>query len=118
MPEYVFHSDYFEIRLSRVEKLAALRFNQKIAWSSIRGATQDPGAIPSQLGFRAPGTGFPNMIAAGTFFKNSERQFAFWGKGEVPVVVELRNHKFQRLILGSKTPSELVDKINSRAKAA
>ena len=113
MPKYEITSKTFEIRLTPVERLASLRWGVSVPLSSIKGATIDRGAVPAQLGLRIPGTGFPGVIAAGTFIKNRDKQFVFWAIGDSVVVVELTGHKFQRLILGTKNPEELERQINS-----
>lgn len=112
MPSYEIEKGKLEVKLSPIEKLASLRWSVSVPLDSIRGATVDPKAVPKQLGLRAPGTGFPWLVAAGTFFKSGDRQFAFWKIGETPVIVELQNHKFARLILGTKSPLDLERKIN------
>jgi hypothetical protein len=113
MPKYEITKQSLEIHLSPIEKLASLRWGVSVPLSSIKGATIDRGAVPAQLGLRIPGTGFPGLIAAGTFIKNRDKQFVFWAVGDSVVVVELTGHKFQRLILGTKNPEELERQINS-----
>lgn len=112
MPKYEIEENNLEVRLSWLERLASLRWGVSVPLTSIKGATVDRGAIPAQLGIRAPGTGFPGVIAAGTFYKNLEKQFVYWAVGDQVVVVELKDHKFQRLILGTPNPAELEQLIN------
>jgi hypothetical protein len=112
MPTYEINNGNLEVRLRPMERLASLRWKVSVPLSQIRGATVDRGAVPAQLGIRAPGTGFPGLIAAGTFYKRLEKQFVYWGVGESVVVVELEGHRFRRLILGSKDPIELEQSIN------
>lgn len=112
MPRYELNQTYLEVHLNFLDRVSTLQPSFKVPLNDIRGATLDPGVIPSQLGFRAPGTGLPWVIAAGTWFKNGDRQFVCWYRGHTPVVIELKNHKFARLILGSKDARELVDAIN------
>jgi hypothetical protein len=112
MPRYEVNSGKLEVKLNWLERLASLRWGVSVPLSQIKGATVDRGAVPAQLGIRAPGTGFPGMIAAGTFFKRLDKQFVYWGVGESVVVVELEGHKFRRLILGTKHPVELEQRIN------
>jgi hypothetical protein len=113
MPKYKVANGQLEVHLSWMERLASLRWGVTVPLSQIKGATVDRGAVPAQLGIRAPGTGFPRVIAAGTFYKGFEKQFVFWGLGESVVVVELDGHKFRRLILGTNNPVELEQQINS-----
>lgn len=113
MPVIEVGNGFLEVKLSPLQRWATLRKGLKIPLSQVRGATADPAAIPQQLGMRAPGTGVPGFIAAGTYYKSGDKQFAYWRRGETAVVVELSGHKFDRLILGSKNPRELADKINA-----
>lgn len=53
-----------------------------------------------ELGLRAPGTGLPGILSAGTFYKNGDRQFVFIGPKTHPVVIELANEKWKRIVLG------------------
>lgn len=114
MPHYEVTSTHLEVHLSLLDQISSLRRSFRVPLKNIRGATEDLGVIPSELGLRAPGTGLPWVIAAGTFFKRRERQFVYWLRGQVPVVVELKDHKFERLILGSTEARQLVDNINSK----
>jgi hypothetical protein len=118
MPELSFTDQHLVVKLSRWEQVAMLRKSFLVPWNQVRGATEDFGAIPAELGIRAPGTGFPGAIAAGTYYKRFAKQFVAWYKGQIPVVVELKGHKFARLILGSSDPKTLVREINSRAQAS
>ncbi len=113
MPSYEVTTTHLKVHLNLLDQLRSLRRSFSVPLSNIRGATEDLGVIPSELGIRAPGTGLPGVIAAGTFFKRFERQFVYWLRGQTPVVVELKNHKFERLILGTTDARDLVDKINS-----
>jgi hypothetical protein len=117
MPNYEFTNTHLVIGFKPLEKIAALTGDLSIPWESVRGATEDFGAVPGELGIRAPGTGWPGSIATGTFYKRSRRQFVWWLKGHIPVIVELKNHRFERLILGSSDPKSLAQQINSRAAA-
>ncbi|MFM1994537.1 MAG: hypothetical protein RLZZ610_54 [Actinomycetota bacterium] len=112
MPKYEINKETLEVRLNPLEKLASLRWGVSVPLKAIKGATVDRGAVPHQLGLRIPGTGFPGLIAAGTFIKNFDKQFVFWAVGESVVVVELEGHKFQRLILGTKNAEQLEQRIN------
>jgi hypothetical protein len=117
MPKYEINKRTLEVKLNLLERIAALRWSVSVPLSAIRGATVDRGAVPDNLGIRAPGTGLPGVVAAGTFFKNRDKQFVFWMAGDSVVVVELNGHKFQRLILGTQNADELEQKINRAVRA-
>lgn len=113
MPRYVLTDSHLEVNLNLIDKISMLHPSFKVPLSCIRGATEDPGAVPSELGIRAPGTGFPWVVAAGTFFKRFERQFVAWYRGQTAVVIELQDFKFKRLILGSNNAREFAKSINT-----
>jgi hypothetical protein len=113
MPRYEITDTHLIVHLNLLDRIKTLRKSFAVSKENIRGATEDQGVIPGELGIRAPGTGLPHVVYAGTFFKRFERQFVSWHRGESAVVVELKDHKFARLILGSKEPRELVRQINS-----
>lgn len=113
MPKYEVTDSHLLVHLSLIDRIKTLRSSFAVPKENIRGATEDTGVIPDELGLRAPGTAWPNAVYAGTFFKRFERQFVSWQRGESPVVVELKDHKFARLIIGSKEPRELARQINS-----
>lgn len=113
MPNIQLTDQHLQVNLSVLEKLATLRGNLSFDWSQVRGATDDVNAH-KQFGWRAPGTALPGVIAAGTYYKNGDRQFIYWRKGEQPVVIELDHPKWDRLIVGATDARGLVQAINSR----
>jgi hypothetical protein len=113
MPTIELTEQTLTVRLSPVEKLASLRRSLIFNWSQVRGATSDANA-QQQFGIRAPGTALPGVVAAGTFFKNGDRQFVLWKKGDQPVVIELNHPRWDRLIIGTHDARALVAAINSR----
>lgn len=101
------------VSLSWFESLQALRLSFEVPLRSIRGATEDSNyVISGELGLRSPGTGFPGLIAKGTFRKPDEKVFALWRKGQETVVVELQGAKFSRLVLGCTDARLLAGQIN------
>lgn len=87
------------IDLSKLEELASLTKSFSIPRSAITSARIAEDVL-KRLGFRAPGTGWPGVIAAGTFYKQGDRQFVYWRKGETPIVIELEHEKYDRLVIG------------------
>jgi len=49
---------------------------------------------------RAPGTFFPGIIKAGTYYTKRGKEFWYYKKGKKPLVLELRNESYKRIILG------------------
>lgn len=101
------------VSLTLVQAIRALQPSFDIPLSKIRGATEDTNYIRSGLGIRAPGTGFPGLVAEGTFYKDGQRILSLWRKGQEVVVLELENSKWDRVLLGcddSKQLSALINK--------
>lgn len=113
MPQIKIENKKLIIALGPLEKFFALRSGISVSISSIRSVEVDPTAVPWKLGFRAPGTFFPWLIAAGTYWKPKNKQFAYWKKGETPVVIELQGEKFDSLIIGTQDAAVLKSLIDS-----
>jgi hypothetical protein len=88
------------VHLNLWEKAASLQRSIRIPIEHVRGATEDEGFRGPALGLRAPGTGFPGLISAGHYRKGGDRQFVFVTRGRHPVVIELANEKWARIVLG------------------
>ena len=114
MPQITVTDSELLVDLSKLEEFASLTKSLSIPRSDITSARIDP-EILKHLGFRAPGTGLPGVIAAGTFYKQGDRQFVYWHKGETPIVVELTHEKYDRLIIGLEpaTAESVVDQLNA-----
>ena len=115
MPQITVTDTEFVVDLSKLEQLAALTKSRSIPRSCITSARIDVDVL-KHLGFRAPGTGMPGVIAAGTFYKQGDRQFVYWHKGETPIVVELEHDKYDRLIIGldPATAESVIEQLNAR----
>lgn len=103
-----------KISLTLFEKIRALSPSLHFDLKNVRGATDDSSFIKDGLGIRAPGTGFPGLIAQGTFYKKGDRVFALWHKGQQVVVVELQNSFYDRLAIGCNDAKQLANEINSK----
>ena len=56
---------------------------------------------------------FPlGVIARGTFRKLGERTLSLWGRNQEIVVIQLINHKWDRLVVGCDNARSLVAEIN------
>lgn len=102
-----------QVSLSLFQAIRALQPSFEIPMSSIRGATEDTNYIRSGLGIRAPGTGFPGLVAEGTFYKDGLRTLSLWRRGQEVVVLELANSKWDRLLLGCDDSKKLAALINA-----
>jgi hypothetical protein len=100
MPVLELTKDKLVVHLRPWERLASLHQSIRIPLAHVRGATADDGYRGWELGLRAPGTGLPGILHAGTFYKNGDRQFVFIGRKTHPLVIELANERWQRIVLG------------------
>jgi hypothetical protein len=114
VPQIIVTASDLIVDLSKLEELASLTKSLSIPRGSITSARIDE-AVLKHLGFRAPGTGLPGVIAAGTFYKQGDRQFVYWHKGETAIVIELEHEKYDRLVIGldSATAEEVVAQLNA-----
>ena len=99
------------------ESIQALQGSFSIPLDNVRGATEDLNYIKDGLGFRSPGTGFPGMIAKGTFRKPGRKTLSLWSKSQEIVVIELVNTKWDTLVLGCEDAKSVAQQING-AKAS
>lgn len=65
------------------------------------------------LGFRIPGTALPGVIIAGTYLQKGDRAFVYWTRSNKEVLqINLRNHRYNRLVLGVDDANALAETIN------
>lgn len=105
--------DELRVTIPAFEALQALQRSFSVPISRVRGATEDPHYIAAGLGFRSPGTGLPGVIAKGTFRKPGEKVLSLWGAKQEIVVIELSNHKWDRLVIGCNDAKSLANQINN-----
>lgn len=105
-------NDQLRVTLGAFETLQALQGSFSIPLASIRGATEDPNYIKSGIGVRSPGTGFPGVIAKGTFRKVGEKTLSLWRRNQEIVVVVLENARWDRLVIGCEDAKALAGRIN------
>ncbi len=105
-------NDQIRISLSAFEALQALQTSFSVKLSQVRGATEDSDYIRGGLGLRSPGTGFPGVVAKGTFRMNGQKVLSLWSRGQEIVVIELSDSKWDRVLLGCYDAKSLASKIN------
>lgn len=113
MPKLELTADELVVHMTLWESLAALQKSIRVPLSHVRGATDDAGFSSDSLGLRLPGTAVPGLIYAGTFIKGGDRQFAFMTRKTQPVVIELANERWARIILGVDDPRATASRINA-----
>jgi hypothetical protein len=91
------------IELSVSEKVLSLRGSFAIPWSHI---TEVKAAEPESnwWDIRAPGTFLPGVIKAGTYYTRRVKEFWYYPKGKKPLVLELKDENYKRVIRGLMMP--------------
>lgn len=113
MAKVTIKNQSLQVSIGAFEALQALQVSFSIPLSRVMGATEDPTFISAGgLGFRSPGTGLPGVIARGTFRKPGEKTLSLWGRGQEIVVIQLKDHKWDRLVIGCEDAKSLVAMIN------
>ena len=93
-------------------KLWALKRELRIPRAAISYATvgrQDELAIGR--GLRMPGTGIPGVLMAGTFVGRRGRQFWLAGRATELLVLDLKGHEYQRVVLQVDQPAALLPQL-------
>ena len=117
MPVLELTKDELVVHLSTWEAVASVHRSLRIPLANVRGATEDEGFRGRELGLRAPGTGLPGVLHAGTFYKDGDRQFVFIGPNTHPVVIELENEKWSRIVLGVEDARRTAAEVSSAIKS-
>lgn len=93
--------------LSPLEKVLALHGDLRVPLSAVEQVCPEPHPWRALRGIRAPGTGFPGLIAYGSYRYDGGQDFALILVG-VPVVgIDLRpGGPFDRLLVSTRRPGE------------
>ena len=115
MAQLIVHDDTVTLALSRLEQFEGFRRDLRTPLSSVTAvrAVTDPS---SELrGLRAPGTGFPGVVAVGTRRGSFGKDFtAVHGKAP-GVVVEMEGQEFQRWVLTVNDPDPVMVQVSEAA---
>lgn len=72
---------------------------------------QEP--VVSWKDIRAPGSFIPGLIKAGTYYSSRGKEFWVTVREKTPVTLELKNEKYQRVILGVDNVEALLEMLKS-----
>lgn len=103
------------LRLSPIEKLGGLHGDVRVPLAAVQyvDVCRDPfGAL---RGIRAPGTGFPRLIALGTWRYRGGRDFATLYRGKPAVIVQLREAAYKRLLVSVDDAAAVAAQIRAAA---
>jgi hypothetical protein len=101
--------DEVVVLLNDLEKMGALRGIVRVPAAAVRSVRLSERPFRELRGIRAPGTGFPGVVALGTWRYRDGKDFVAVYRGEPAVVVELAGAPFARLIVSSHDAARLRD---------
>ncbi|MGX7042126.1 hypothetical protein [Leuconostoc holzapfelii] len=105
-------SDQLVVTPIGMTKIAALKEAVRVPKAHVVGASIDAGILKESKGLRMPGTAIPGYWA-GTFRKAGEETFFNIKQTSEPVVIQLKDARYTRIVIGVAQPRELVDQINN-----
>jgi hypothetical protein len=95
-------------------RLRALKSSLEIPLHHIAGIRSDPTIARGWWhGWKMPGTSIPGVITAGTFYRDGKRVFWDVHNPENTVVIELRDDRFDELIVEVANPNATVQMIEA-----
>jgi len=104
------------LHVEGMDQIFALKSTLEIPLEHIAGIRADPEVARGWWhGFRMPGTEIPGVITAGTFYQHGQK--AFWDvhDPEKTVVIELRDERYNELIVEVADPAAAVEIVRGAA---
>ena len=103
-------SGTLELHVLGVDKLWALKRSLEIPFHHVAGVRADPTIAGGWWhGIHMPGTSIPGVITAGTFYQDGKRVFWDVHDPENTIVIELRDDRFDELIIEVADPKAAVE---------
>jgi hypothetical protein len=100
------------LRLSRIEKVGALHGDVRVPLSAVSGVRATATPYEELRGLiRCPGTGWPRLIALGTYRWPGTKAFAAVYRDKPGVVVDLTGVHFQRLVVSTADADDVVGRL-------
>lgn len=104
--------DKLILHVRGADKLWALKSSLEIPLHHIAAVRADPSVAHGWYhGIRMPGTNLPGVITAGTFYQHGQRVFWDVHNPEKTVVIELRDERYNELIVEVADPKAALDLI-------
>lgn len=119
MPTLETDGDTLVVKLSALEQLAAFRGDVRVPLSAITSVEVEPDPWGALRGIRAPGTGWPGVIAYGVRRYSGGRDFAAVLRKGPALRIELDDSSpFARLLITIDDPEAWVEMIREAAAHA
>jgi hypothetical protein len=107
-------SGNLELHVRGADKLWAFKSSLEIPLRHIAGIRADPSVAQGWWhGIRLPGTNLPGVITAGTFYQHGKRVFWDVHNPENTVVIELRDERYDELIVEVANPQLTVEQVKA-----
>jgi hypothetical protein len=91
------------------DKLWAFKSSLEIPLQHVAGIRADPSIAKGWWhGWRLPGTSVPGVITAGTFYQDGKRVFWDVHNPDNTVVIELRDERYNQLVVEVEDPNAAV----------
>ena len=103
----------FIFTLSGFHKIWALQSSITVPKENVVKAYQDTQELNKWHGFRF-GTYIPFVIIAGTYFLKNKQNFWDIVLKKNAIIVELKNHYFNKLYIQVENPSEMLHLLNTK----
>lgn len=94
-----------------LDKIWALKDKLVIPLVHVKNLKVDGNILKGYKGIRIPGTAIPGYYYAGTFKKEGKKTFYNTHQNATPLVIELKNEDFDRLIIEVDEPESVINEI-------
>src|ERR1019366_6301582 len=103
-----------ELRVLGIDRLWALKSSLEIPVHHIAGIRADPEVARGWWhGIHMPGTDIPGVLTAGTFYQQGKRVFWDVHNPESTVIIELRDERYDELIVEVADPQLTVEQVRA-----
>ncbi|MHB8606376.1 MAG: hypothetical protein ACYDCK_14095 [Thermoplasmatota archaeon] len=114
-PEVRLADDHVALSLPPLGQLLTLRHTMLIPYSTIERVTLEPPARPHVFTILRLGTHAPGLFWGGTFWLDGERRFyCFSRDDERALILKLRGHPYDRIVLGVADAETVAAEIGKR----
>lgn len=117
MAQLHLEGDHIVVRMGVFDTMLSVRSTIRVPLTSVVRVFVDPFVADEPRGFKAPGTHWPRLVTKGTFHAEGVKTFWNVWRGENPVVVELRDARFDRLVIQQDNPEAIVEEITRALEA-
>jgi hypothetical protein len=113
MASLIIHPTALAVQLTPNEAFWGMHKSLNIHATHIIGAQALGTGWWKTLGWRLPGAAIPGLIIAGTYVQQGDKAYVSWTKGTQPLQINLRNHKYSRIVVGVADAEALAEDINA-----